>query len=363
MESGGRSSSLGDLSGISWTARAEPGNFRSLVDVRPSTEHQLEDILDQGSPIGSASGDQALLDEDSDEHEDTDSTHAATADMVTPMTVDMDNTETQQGITQDPLYHQCKDARRSTFMDRLVSVAADNSFGSSVYSQSPPVGDLTDHDGYGKTFHGSRFKQGQVTVNQSVSFSFDPSSLLCVTCESGHTIIENKPVTVFFSDQNFIANLEGKNGSCLIIVRMENASLSELFELSKELFANVKFPEGSAFMYGSASYLSRAGCGMYAADWTSIVTHAEKVWYGVRVCPLIPLILTSCPGSLARELSEFAAWLSIVSEGNPLGLQATWGAVVSATEKLSVGGTALPTMDAYKVAVPKHWMRRPCSEA
>jgi hypothetical protein len=198
-----------------------------------------------------------------------------------------------------------------------------------------------------------RFKQGQVTVNQSVSFSFDPSSLLCVTCESGHTIIDNKPVTVFFSDQNFIANLEGKNGYCLIIVKMEDASLSELFELSKELFANVKFPEGSAFMYGSASYLSRAGCGMYAADWTSIVTHAEKVWYGVRVCPLILLILTSCPGSLARELSEFAAWLSIVYEGNPLGLQATWGAVVSATEKLSVGGTALPTMDAYKVAVPK----------
>ncbi len=229
IESGGRSSSLGDLSGITWTARADPGSFRSLVDVQPSTGHHLEDILDQGSPIGSASGDQALLDEDSDEHEDTDSPHVENADMVTPMTVDTDNTWTQHGNTQDPLYHQCKDARRSTFMDRLVSVAADNSFGSSVYSQSPSIGDLTDHDGYGKTFHGSRFKQGQVTVNQSVSLSFDPSSLLCVTCEAGHTIIDNKPVTIFFSDQNFIANLEGKNGSCLIIVRMEDASLSDFF--------------------------------------------------------------------------------------------------------------------------------------
>jgi hypothetical protein len=83
MESGGRSSSLEDLSGISWTARAEPGNFRLLVDVQHSTEQQLEDILDQESPIGSASGDQALLDEDSDEHGDTNSTHTATADMVT----------------------------------------------------------------------------------------------------------------------------------------------------------------------------------------------------------------------------------------------------------------------------------------
>jgi hypothetical protein len=201
MERGGRSSSLGDLSGTPWTARAEPGNFRSLADVRPSMDQQLEDILDQGSPIGSASGDQALLDEDSDEHGDTNSTHTATADMVTPMTVDNDNTDTQQGITQDPLYHHCKYTRRSAFMDRLVSVEADNSFGSSVHSQSPPVGDLTDHDGYGKTFHGSRFKQGQVTVNQSVSFLFDPSSLLCVMCESGHTIVENKPVTVFLSDQ------------------------------------------------------------------------------------------------------------------------------------------------------------------
>jgi hypothetical protein len=35
---------------------------------------------------------------------------------------------------------------------------------------------------------------------------------------------------------------------CFAIVRMEDASLTELFELFRELFKNITFLEGSVFM-------------------------------------------------------------------------------------------------------------------
>jgi hypothetical protein len=41
---------------------------------------------------------------------------------------------------------------------------------------------------------------------------------------------------VFFSNQNFVANPEGVATFCFAIVRMEDASLTELFELFRELF-------------------------------------------------------------------------------------------------------------------------------
>jgi hypothetical protein len=163
-------------------------------------------------------------------------------------------------------------------------------------------------------------------------------------------------VTVFFSDQNFVSRLEGVDQSCLTVVRMEDATLSDLHELSRELFGNVNFPDGSGFQYGSSSYLSRVGTGVYAGDWLSVVSQAGGTWPGIRICPLIPLIISDCPGSLARELSELAAWLAIVYDNNPLGMQAPWAAVVSASETHSVGATKLPNMDTYKICttVPRN---------
>jgi hypothetical protein len=110
-------------------------------------------------------------------------------------------------------------------------VSVDGTFGSSVSSTSPPVGNLTDHDGLNKTFHGSRIRKGNETVNQSISLSFDPNNLTCVTCAAEHPIVGSKPVTVFFSDQNFVSRLEGIGQSCLTVVRMEDATLAELYEL------------------------------------------------------------------------------------------------------------------------------------
>ncbi len=138
--------------------------------------------------------------------------------------------------------------------------------------------------------------------------------------------------------------LRGKAGGC---------SLSDLIDLSCELFGNVRIPEGSVFLYSSASYLSRVGTGAYAGDWLSVVSQAEKRWRGIRVCPLIPMILSDCLGTLVREIAEIAAWFATIHDNNPLGMYSLWASAVVATESLSVGAIALPHMDSYKISVPQ----------
>ncbi len=71
------------------------------------------------------------------------------------------------------------------------------------------------------------------------------------------------------------------------------------------------------------------------------------------MCPLIPLISTDCAGSLAREIAELAAWIAIVYDNNPLGMQDAWAAVAVATENLSIGSVALTNMDTYKIPLPQ----------
>jgi hypothetical protein len=270
-----------------------------------------EDLLDHGSPSSCDNADPALLDEDSDNSDGNDN---GNNDIVTPMTVDTGMTGNSD--IDDPLYHQCKKARRSAFTDRLVSVSSDGTFGSSVTTISPSVGNMTDHDGLTTTFHGSRIREGQATVNQSVSMTFDPNKMTCVICKNEHAIVGKKPVTVFFSDQNFCATLPCHNNDCLSIVRVEDGTLPELINMSVELFGDVRFPEGSAFLYGTASYLSRVGTGIYAKEWLTVISNAERIWPGVRICPLIPLILSDSPGTLSRELSELFVTFKIAATSN-----------------------------------------------
>jgi hypothetical protein len=354
MEGVPRWASLSDISQASATATestaGELRQHRSLLDISGRTPLPVEELLDNGSPFSHGSPDTALLDEDSDGQLDQNTVENTDECTVTPMAVE-ENVRTNQSAS-DPLYHQCKTSRRTSFVEKLVSVSSDGTFGSCVSSQSTPVGNLTDGVGLQQTFHGSRIREGNMVVNQSISVSFDPGKLVCVTCNAEHNIIGKTPVTLFFSDQNFIASMEGPMNSCLNIVRMEDASLSDLCKLSREMLGNLRLPEGSVLLFGSASFLSRVGTSVYAREWLSVVSSTEATWPGVRVCPLIPLIQSDCTGTLAREISEIAAWFSIVYENNPTGMLEPWTAAVTALAGLTIGSVSLPSMDTYKLPLP-----------
>jgi hypothetical protein len=80
----------------------------------------------------------------------------------------------------------------------------------------------------------------------------------------------------------------------------------------------IKLPEGSIFLFGSFSYLGRNGRLINAREWTSVVAQASSFWRGIHISPLIPLIISECPGfgSITREISELSVWLDNLYENN-----------------------------------------------
>ncbi len=176
--------------------------------------------------------------------------------------------------------------------------------------------------------------------------------MICVSCNSEHDVVGAKPISVCFTDQNFVTTVPSKDGGCVNIVRVENPSLLELLDIAKEIFANVRIPEGSVFLFGSISHLSRLGTTIYARDWTTLVAGVSASWHGVHVCPLIPLVVSECTGSVIKEICELSVRYSNVYDNDNKGLHETWSPLVEAMESCSIGSTRLEVMDSYKIALP-----------
>jgi hypothetical protein len=148
--------------------------------------------------------------------------------------------EAVPGETQelDAMYYQCRSAKLAGRQDTFVGISHDSSFGKIVTVQSPQIGSLEDHCNIRETFHGSRVMRGNAVVNESLSCSFNPAKLVCISCACEHSVVGKDPVVVLFSDQNFVASLACEKEKCINVVRLENASLLDLLEFAKELFSN-----------------------------------------------------------------------------------------------------------------------------
>ncbi len=94
------------------------------------------------------------------------------------------------------------------------------------------------------------------------------------------------------------------------------------------------------------------GTSLYVKDWGEVVTLSSENWCGIRVCPLIPLIITECLGNIVREISELALWFETVYDTSPQGLHDTWMSLVTAMESCSTSVTSLDVLESYKIAVP-----------
>jgi hypothetical protein len=101
-----------------------------------------------------------------------------------------------------------------------------------------------------KTFHGARIMKGGKQVNECITSSFDPATMFCITCKNRHCIVsKDSPSVVAFSDQNFVPIVEGDNsGTCMAVVRLEDAKLSDLSALILEMFDKQPLHPGSAIL-------------------------------------------------------------------------------------------------------------------
>jgi hypothetical protein len=151
-------------------------------------------------------------------------------------------------------YQQCKSARAaSLFQHAVTSVDISDESGKSETTSIFPIGSLncTGDTEVLRTFRGTRMSSNNITVNQNISFSYDPATLLCVICEKPHSILATgeggAPPILIFCDQNFLPTLS-KGSSCVAISRLEDATLDELVELAKEVVDRHHIPVGSLLL-------------------------------------------------------------------------------------------------------------------
>ena len=59
--------------------------------------------------------------------------------------------------------------------------------------------------GMDSCFYGSRVNKGTIAVNQNICLSFDPLSMICLTCATPHSALTAMPPGFVVSDQNYVA--------------------------------------------------------------------------------------------------------------------------------------------------------------
>jgi hypothetical protein len=182
--------------------------------------------------------------------------------------------------------------------------------------------------------------------------SFDPRNMMCIGCKNNHNIGEKGPLVICFSDQNMIPFITDGEGNCIAIVRMENASLADLIDLSFEVLEKLPPPPGSVIMYGSGSHLFKVGASIYAKEWVDGLTRIGAKWRNINVSPLVPFIRENCPGSMARDIEHISAWFIKVYANNVAGLIDCWQKVLLITRGNTEDGFQLSQGEHYKLPLP-----------
>jgi len=227
-------------------------------------------------------------------------------------------------------YLQCSAGKRNSLICDTVNIVI-NGENSSVIPESSihkRLGGLDlsgDSDSVHKTFHGARMCKGNQIVNECISLSFDPSNLRCLACSDQHMITEqrNNPLVIIVGDQNFVPFLKIEQSGpdtgsglntvtrCCAVVRLENVSLSDLVDITMEVFDREKnIPPGSVILVGSGSHLYRNGSSQYASDWCLASHRLTTRYKDMHVGPLAPIFREDVPGSVAKDLLQIATWFA-----------------------------------------------------
>ena len=208
-----------------------------------------------------------------------------------------------------------------------------------------------------KTFRGTRASSSGGATHQSISFSFDPATLTCISCKAPHKIFDvgkndSGASTIVFCDQNFVPTLYG-GSSCVAIARLEDGSLGEIADLALEVLERQSIPPGTLLLVGSVSHLQHVGTTIFAQDWCKIVELLSDKLRNVKVIPCIPILREDGPGSLGRQLIEISHWFETVYEKNTLGCTSAWTKLVEIIGNTDEDGLDLGFTDFYTVALPQ----------
>jgi hypothetical protein len=293
-------------------------------------------------------------------------TTATTAAATTATTIDpcshqstTCDTKNQVNNPADPggLFKQCSNAKLA---NNFVNMTSFSTGTGTTYEPVPVprIGNIIveGETDLSKLYHGARLMKNGKLTNDVLTSTFDPTTLHCLACTDRHHVINNEhPVAVVVSDQNFLPALSSDlkdMGGCISVTRLEDASLSDIADLTVEIFDKTTIPAGTVFLIGSASHLFRVGVAAYAQDWITVSNNLAKKFKNIHVCPLVPLILEDTPGSLARDIEMLAMWLHKLYGTGIKGLNEVWTGAASYATQYSLGGTGLQYDDVLKISLP-----------
>ena len=269
------------------------------------------------------------------------------------MEVDGTSPASTVASVRDQTYNQCKSAREAASKVIIYNLSRDDNCMSEEIATVKSYG-TTEGGAECKNFSGSRLTHAGTDVHQSISCSFDPANLKCITCDLEHSIVNaQKTLTLCIADQHFVPDLSGGAGGCISVARMEDASLPDLVTFCLELLDRQSPPSGSIILLGSATFLMRHGVTCYAQEWVNAMCRLKSRWPDITVLPLVPIPLFDCEVGLARDLCELATWLRSVYAESTHGLSATWQTAVKLYNKFSDNFAVFDVSEYYNIALPE----------
>jgi len=103
---------------------------------------------------------------------------------------------------------------------------------------------------------------------------------------------------------------------------------------------------------GSGTHLLRAGSSGYAKAWVEAAGRLVKIARSVRICPLVPILSGSNPGTLFRSLVEVHCWFSVLFGSDARGLGEVWSLLIQIMQQLTPPCTPLPSTQMYTLPYP-----------
>jgi len=215
----------------------------------------------------------------------------------------------------DSTYMQCKAARTLGMAHNTLDCNMTEDTGTCKIVQHERIGSLAIQGDtlLEKTFRGSRIATGEKVVNQNVTLSFDPLTMICTCCSKPHSVVpcDGSGLVVVVADQNFVSCVVGRE-FCIPVIRVEDAALIELADFTQEVLGRTPLPAGTLFLVGSVSHLVQMGSTLYAQDWQRVVAKFTDRWQNCKVGPLPPILREDSPGSTGRCLVEIRHWFASI---------------------------------------------------
>ena len=166
-------------------------------------------------------------------------------------------------------------------------------------------------------------------TKMNVMSSFDIDKMRCGCCTEHWKILEKRVHarhverrTFVLTDQHFVATAPAvtPGKQCLKIIRIENATLWELYNFFRSMLSqgDLDLPVGSAILFGSASHLANVGLAYYTEELVLVNKNLREMFSGEVVllpCPFM-LVEGSSNAALLRSIFELASWLKHVWGGD-----------------------------------------------